>query len=115
MTFSKTSLAILTLSAAVAAGLVLTSALPSFAGKFAQNHPRRAEVLHRDNHLNNRLNKNYGNLGGHYGQLKNQDQRIHQQERRDKNINGGYITKGQKQQLNKEENHVNREIKQDKQ
>ena len=112
MTFSKIGLAIMTLSAA---GLVLTSASPSFAGKFAQNHPRRAQVLHRTGNLNNRMNKNYGNLGGHYGQLKHQDARIHNQERRDARQNGGYITKGQQQQLNREENHVSKEIRQDKQ
>ena len=103
-------------SAALACGLLLSASTSAcFAGKFAQNHPRRAEVLHRDNNLNNRANKNYGNLGGHYGQIEHQDQAIRHQEKRDAAINGGYITKGQKQQINREENHVSKEIKQDKQ
>jgi hypothetical protein len=93
---------------------IAASAPPSFAGKFADNHPRRAEVLHRDNNINGRLNKDYGTLGGHYGQLEHRDQQIHNQERRDKNANGGYITKGQQRHLNGEENRLNGRIGADK-
>jgi len=93
---------------------VLAVAPCAFAGKFAQNHPRRAEVNHRTGNLNSRINKNEGNLGGHYSQLKKEDSSIHSQERRDARINGGYITKGQKSQLNKEENGLSKQIKEDK-
>jgi hypothetical protein len=82
---------------------------PSWAGKFQRQHPRRAEVLHRDNHLSNRINNNYGHLGGHYGHLASQDNQIHRQEQRDARNNGGYITRGQKGQLNREENSLSRE------
>ena len=54
---------------AVISGLVLGSYHnAAWAGRFAQQHPRRAEVLGRDNNINRRINNNYGNLGGHYGQ-----------------------------------------------
>lgn len=107
--------AVVALSAVIAAGMVVAAtASPSYAGRFANNHPRRAEVLHRDNRLNNRINRNYGNLNGNYGKLERQDNKIRQQERRDARVNGGYITKGEQKQLNREENHVNKEIKHDK-
>jgi len=102
-------------TAALAAMGVLVIAAPSFADNFQKNHPRRAEVLGRDANLNRRTNANKGDLGGHYGQIKRQDQSIRRQEQRDAHINGGYITKGQKAHLNKEENHVSKEIKHDQQ
>ena len=93
--------------------LTLISAAPSFAGNFRQNHPRRAEVMGRNRNLNNRANLQKGNLDGHYGQIKSEDQAIARQQRRDARINGGYITKGQQAQLNREENHVSRQIYRD--
>lgn len=81
---------------------------------FANNHPRRAEVLQRDNNLNRRINNNRGNLDGHYNQLKREDRAIHQQERRMARNNGGYITRGQQNKLNREENHINNQIKRDR-
>lgn len=100
-------------SLAVVVGLIAT-APPSFAGPFANNHPRRAEVLHRDSNINGKLSKDYGDLGGHYGQLEHRDQQIHNQERREKNANGGYISKGEQRQLNGEENRLNSRIRADK-
>lgn len=88
-------------------------AAPSFAGYWGQQHPRRAEVLGRDNRINNRINNDRGNLGGHYGQLKNEDRAIRQQEQADARMNGGYLTKGEDRQLNREENQVNRQIRRD--
>jgi hypothetical protein len=88
--------------------LLATSNCPSFAD-FAQKHPRRAEVLHRDNRINNRINNDYGHLGGHYGQLEHQDNQIRNQEQADARKNGGYITKGQQGQLNREENSLSKE------
>jgi hypothetical protein len=101
---------------ALAALSVLIAAAPSFAkDQFAKNHPRRAQVLGRDGNLNRRVNLNKGDLGGHYGQLKHEDQAIRHQEQRDARHNDGHITKGEQAQLNKEENHVNRQIKHDQQ
>lgn len=88
--------------------------VPAHAGRFAQNHPRRAEVLHRDGNLRRSTNALKGHLGGHYGQLRSEERGIHRQERADKNANGGYITKAQQHQLNREENGVRRQIRQDR-
>src|SRR5262249_35337740 len=73
---------------------------PGFAGM----HPRRAEVLGRDARIDARINNDYGHLGGHYGQLEREDNSIRRQEQRDARTNGGYITRGQQVQLNREEN-----------
>lgn len=83
--------------------------------QFADNHPRRAEVLGRDSRINGRLNRDYGQLDGNYGQLKQQDQSIRQQEQADAKANGGYITQQQRQQFNQEESQLNQQIKQDMQ
>jgi len=101
----------------IALSLVISSALPSLAqgGTFRQNHPRRAEVLRRDNRLNNRINNDRGALGGHYGQLKREDNSIRRQEQRDARQNGGHITRGEQRQLNHEENRVNNQIRRDHQ
>jgi hypothetical protein len=80
---------------------------------FEQNHPRRAEVLHRDNRINGELNADAGKLGGNYGSLNQQQEGIRQQEQADAKANGGYITKTQQQQLNTEEGQLNQEIKAD--
>ena len=101
------------LTATALMAVALSSVQPSFAGQFRQNHPRRAEVLGRDRNINNRINQDRGQLGGHYNQLERQDRSIHNQEQRDSRINGGFITPGQQQHLNQEENHVNREIGRD--
>jgi|LakMenEpi03Aug12_release.lakeMendotaPanAssembly.Ray.scaffolds.fasta_scaffold167827_2 hypothetical protein len=83
-------------------------------GQFAERHPRRAEALGRANNLNRRINANRGDLGGHYGQLKHEDNALRQQERRMARNNGGYITRNQQAKLNREENHVNNQIKRDR-
>ncbi len=104
-------------------GAVLVSAnAPTLAGngwhqnreqRFDNNHPRRSEVLDRSNNLNRRINNNKGNLDGHYGQLKQADRNIRKQEQRMAHRNGGYITQGQQAKINKEENHLNNQIKRD--
>ena len=108
----KANYPILCIVFATAVGSVVAVS-PCFAGKFAQNHPRRAEVLHRSNNINKKINADKGHLDGHYSQLKHEDNSIRRQEQHDAHVNGGYITKGQKQQLNKEENRVNRQIRHD--
>jgi hypothetical protein len=81
--------------------------------QFEQEHPRRAEVLHRDNRIGGTLNADAGKLGGNYGSLKQQQQSIRQQEQADAAANGGHITKTEQGQLNAEENQLNQEIKAD--
>jgi len=66
--------------------LLLSTGSASWARTFAQRHPRRAEVLHRGNNINNRINSDKGNLSGHYGQLKREDKGVVHQEQRDARI-----------------------------
>jgi hypothetical protein len=94
-------------------GLLFATTAPSWAGKFAQEHPRRAEVLRRDNQLQQQANNDRGHLEGHYGQITREDNSIRRQEQQDARINGGYITKGQQNYLNREENGVQRQIDRD--
>ena len=82
--------------------------------QFEQEHPRRAEVLHRDNRIGGTLNSDAGKLGGNYGSLKSQQNSIRQQEQADAAANGGHITKTEQGQLNSEENNLNQEIKADR-
>ncbi|HEY9758413.1 MAG TPA: hypothetical protein V6C97_24820 [Oculatellaceae cyanobacterium] len=86
---------------------------PAYAGQFAEKHPRRAEVLRRDNHMNNAINRDRGRLGGNYGALESEQHGIRQQEQADARANGGYITKQQQQQLNSEENTLHSQVAQD--
>ncbi len=90
--------------------LALSSSLPSFAWGWSCEHPRRAEVLRRDAYLHSEINHDYGRLNGHYGQLQREAYAIDRQEQRDAYLNGGYITRGQQHQLNREENRLQRQI-----
>jgi hypothetical protein len=103
------------LAAVASCAMVASTATPSLAwgGCFAHEHPRRAEVLRRDGFLNSEINHDYGYLDGHYGQLKAEDRAIRRQEQFDARMNGGYITRGEQAQLNREENHVQRQINHD--
>jgi len=101
--------------AALTLGLVvMTNSAPASAkSHFAQKHPRRAEVLRRDNRENNQINNDYGHLSGHYGQLEHEDNSIKRQEQRDARQNDGHITKAEQTQLNHEENKLQRQINRD--
>ena len=81
--------------------------------EFRENHPRRAEVLRRDNGLNRQINEDKGDLNGHYGQLKHEDNSIRRQEQNDARENGGHITKQEQGQLNHEENGLQRQVNRD--
>lgn len=112
---SKLRFNALLLIGATIGGVCLTQQ-PSLAwgwGGFANRHPRRAEVLTRDHIERNELRADRGNLGGHYGQLMHEDRSIQHQEQRDARINGGFITRGQQNQLNREENRLQRQTNRD--
>lgn len=111
--FVKTVAATFALVSSLLVGSLIAEE-PAQAGGWAQHHPRRAEVNRRDRKLENRINKNYGNLGGHYNQLQKEDRAIHRQQRAEARANGGHITKAEKRQLNREENRLNRQIKRDR-
>ena len=86
------------------------------ASTWSQQHPRRAEVLRRDNRSLASVNaaRCHDNLTrGQARQLRHEDVAIRRQEQRDAAINGGYITKGQQRFLNREENGVNRQMRRD--
>lgn len=59
------------------------------------------------------MNQDFGHLGGHYRQLQHEDAGIHRQEQREARANGGHLTRGEKQQLNREENGLNKQIAHD--
>jgi hypothetical protein len=103
----------LSLASVLAIGLVAIATMPASAQTFAQKHPRRAEVLRRDANLNRAINRDAGHLSGQYGNLKRQDQSIFRQEQADARANGGFISKGQQQQLNQEENALRKEVRLD--
>jgi hypothetical protein len=95
-------------------GLLLGSITSSaMAEDWAQKHPRRAEVMHRDHHMGNEMRADKGHLDGHYKQLAHEDRGIHRQERRDERMHDGHITPGEQKHLNREENHMHNQIKHD--
>lgn len=76
-------------------------------GQFAKNHPRRNQVNKRVKNQRARINQGVksGKLTQQQAQqLKANDRAIKAQEHADVKANGGYLTKGQQQQLNQEEN-----------
>lgn len=82
-------------------------------GHFAQNHPRRAQVLHRDNGLKQQIRDDRGHLGGHYGQLQHEQSGIRHQEQRDAHVDGGHITPQERKQLNHEESGLQHQMNRD--
>jgi hypothetical protein len=89
---------------------------PERSKKFDKEHPRRAEVLKRDDRESHRANEatKDGKLTGKQdAKIQHQEQNIRRQEQADAAKNGGHITKGEQRQLNREENGVNREINRD--
>ena len=82
-------------------------------GKWAQDHPRRAQVNERLENQNNRINKQVSE--GEMSQqkanrLKKDDRKIRQEERDMASQNGGHITNQEQQTLNRQENSVSRQI-----
>jgi hypothetical protein len=76
-------------------------------GQFARKHPRRNQVNKRVRNQRARINQGVENgslTPQQAGQLKANDRAIKQQEHADVKANGGYLTKAQRRQLNKEEN-----------
>jgi len=76
-------------------------------GKFAVEHPRRNEVNTRIDNQRARINEGVksGELTKQQAQqLRANDRAIKQQEHADVKANGGYLTRSEQKQLNKEEN-----------
>lgn len=98
----------------ISIGLLATvaQAQPYKKKKFAEKHPRRAQVLNR---VNNEKNKN--NAAAANGEitqqqanrLDHQDQMIRAEEQADARANGGHITRAEQRDLNRQENRINHE------
>jgi hypothetical protein len=101
------------LSAVAAVTLAVCAAAPSFAWGWGWGGNGAGEVANRDAILNNEINNDAGHLRGQYGRLAHEDRVIKHQEQRDLAQNGGYLTTGQKVQLNAEENNLQRQINYD--
>ena len=98
---------------ALAAALTALMASSAAAGKWAQNHPRRAEVNARLNNQNRRINSELkeGEITkGQANALHHEDHQIRQEERDMASQNGGHITKAEQGVLNQQENAVSKEI-----
>ena len=93
--------------------LALASATAVSAGghkkSFAKEHPRRAEVVHREKKENDKVNKAMTEKKITYQQghkIQKEERKIRQEERADAAKHGGHITKAEKRELNKEEHKV---------
>ena len=81
---------------------------------FEKKHPRRTEVLKRDDRQKARIDKaeDSGKLTkGQAAADMKAERKIRRQEERDAAKNGGHITKAEQKQLNREETRENRRIK----
>ncbi|WP_206244099.1 hypothetical protein [Novosphingobium terrae] len=77
------------------------------AATWRQHHPRQAEVLGREHHQLARINteRRNGEITGQQARaMRASDRAIAAQDHADAHANGGYITRGEKHQLNREEN-----------
>ena len=98
---------------ALAAVLTAFMASTATAGKWAENHPRRAEVNGRLNNQNKRINNELkeGEITkGQANALHHEDHQIRQEERDMASQNGGHITKAEQGALNQQENAVSKQI-----
>ena len=81
--------------------------------KWDKNHPRRAEVNSRLKKQNERIDKKEadGKMSAKEAdKLHKEDHSIRKEEKSDAKKDGGHITKGEQRKLNRQENHVNRQI-----
>lgn len=83
------------------------------ATQWQQNHPRRTEVNQRLNNQNQRINKEVrqGEISkGQAAKLHKEDRQIRREERLMASQNGGHITKAEQRTLNQQENKVSQQI-----
>jgi hypothetical protein len=95
-------------------GIVPTQAR---AGEFAEKHPRRAQVNHREHHQQDRIANGLksGRLNAsEAANLEGQEAGLKAQEKAEVKQNGGHLTKGEQRQLNHEENNLSQQIHNDK-
>ncbi len=89
-------------------------AAPAAPAANANNHPRKAEVNKRLQNQNARINNKVADhqmSKSEAAKLHSQDKAIHNEEKKDAADNHGHITKAEQKQINRQENHVSKEIK----
>lgn len=89
--------------------------VPSLGSAFAEDHPRRTEVLRSDANLQNQIQQDAGQLGANAPGLQNTANNIASQEEQYARRNGGYITIPEWQQLDAEEAALQNSINSDMQ
>ena len=99
----------------IATLLLGSMTVSSFAaeGEFAKTHPRRAEVNHRLNNQDKRINKEVkeGEMTkAKAAKLHKEDHQIRKEERMMASQNGGHITRQEQKTLNRQENAVSKQI-----
>jgi len=112
MTIMKTAL-VATLLSLSAASVFAQAPAASAPSKWAQEHPRRAEVNKRLANQDARIKDEVkeGDMSkAEARKLHRQDRKIRQEERDMASQNGGHITKTEQKALNQQENKVSKEI-----
>jgi hypothetical protein len=108
------SRAITTAVFAIAAAMLGSSITGAVAeSKWDRNHPRRDQVNDRLANKNRRINQEYkqGEITrGQANQLHREDRAIRQEERTMSKLNNGHITPAEQKALNQQENAVSRQI-----
>ena len=99
---------------AIAAAMLASSITGAIAEtRWERNHPRRDQVNDRLANQNRRINKEYreGEITrGQANQLHREDHAIRQEERTMSGLNNGHITGAEQKSLNQQENAVSRQI-----
>ncbi len=93
--------------------LDLRSSGSASAVPFADEHPRREDVLKEFAALNSQINGDYMHLGGHYWELENKLQNIQRQEQADAKAHGGHITSAEEAGLKQEEKNLAAQVAHD--
>jgi hypothetical protein len=110
-TASKSAMILTLLVLAASVSNVASAADPD--GKWAKEHPRRAEVNGRLEHQNARIKEQVksGEMSKAEAATLHQEHKdIRQEERTMAAAHNGHITKAEKKELNKQENAVSRQI-----
>lgn len=84
--------------------------LPSLAYDNCGWNPAQNQVMRRDNYLGREIRGDRGFLNGNFNRLANEDRSIRFQAQREAAFNGGYLTRGEQRQLNREENRLQRQV-----
>jgi hypothetical protein len=70
--------------------------------------------LQRDRNIEDIINAEKRLLKGHYEQLEREDESVRDQEQRDARMHDTHITKDEQRQLNREEDQIDKQIRDDK-